>query len=415
MEDNKSKKWIIILSLILAGEIIFGLPFHIARFFRPTVLEVFNLSNAQWGDAVAFYGVFALLSYFPSGVIADRFSARKLMSFSLLCTALGGIWLTTIPGQTGLSFLFGFWGITTILLFWSAMLRATREWGGKLSQGKAFGLLDGGRGLAAAGAASIAVFFLSTLLPGDLENITPSQRTHALVTIIWFYTLLTLAAALLIWFTIPETKTERSESSPLKGIKQVLSRRTTWLQAFIVICAYCGYKALDFYAQYGMLVLDMNEVEASRFVANASYLRAVGAIAAGFMADRLSTQRVLLSTFLILIVSYLVLISVNSSPDGVVIVIINLLISFLAVYALRGVYFALFEETKVPDHLTGTTAGIVSLIGFTPDIFFYPIAGRIIDNAPGIEGYHQFFWMLNGFAIVGLLATLLLSRKSRRL
>ena len=117
MVNKSPKKWTIIFSLILAGEIIFGLPFHIARFFRPTFLEVFQINNVQLGGAVAIYGVTALLSYFPSGVIADRFSARKLMSFSLLATALGGIYLTTIPGQTGLSILFGFWGVTSILLF----------------------------------------------------------------------------------------------------------------------------------------------------------------------------------------------------------------------------------------------------------------------------------------------------------
>ena len=69
-------------------------------------------------------------AYFPSGVIADHFSSRKLMSFSLFATGMGGFYFVTIPGQMGLSLLFGYWGITNILLFWAAMIRATREWGG---------------------------------------------------------------------------------------------------------------------------------------------------------------------------------------------------------------------------------------------------------------------------------------------
>ena len=126
-ELGKPQKMLIIFCLIMAGEMIFGLPFHVVRYFRPTLLEVFNLTNAKLGDAIAVYGVTAMISYFPSGIIADRFSARKLMSLSLLATALGGIYLATIPSQIGLSLLFGYWGITTILLFWSAMIRATRE------------------------------------------------------------------------------------------------------------------------------------------------------------------------------------------------------------------------------------------------------------------------------------------------
>ena len=36
---------LVITILIIAGEVIFALPFHIARFFRPTFLEVFQINN----------------------------------------------------------------------------------------------------------------------------------------------------------------------------------------------------------------------------------------------------------------------------------------------------------------------------------------------------------------------------------
>jgi predicted MFS family arabinose efflux permease len=61
-----------ILVLILAGEMIFSLPFHTARFFRPTLLEVFGFSNTQLGDAFAIYGITAMLAYFPGGALADH-------------------------------------------------------------------------------------------------------------------------------------------------------------------------------------------------------------------------------------------------------------------------------------------------------------------------------------------------------
>ncbi len=411
VKNQIHSNWVILFSLIVAGEMIFSLPFHVIRYFRPTLLEVFNLTNTQIGDALAIYGVTAMISYFPSGVIADRFSSRKLMSFSLLTTAFGGFWMLTIPNQFGLALLYGFWGFTSILLFWSAMLRATREWGGELAQGRAFGLLDGGRGLLGAGAATLAVFILASLLPKQLENTTAEQRELALKGVIWFYTLLTTGAAFLIWFFIPEQKVEKSQTNPFAGILEVLKSKSAWMQATIVICAYSGYRGLDFYALYGVDVLGMNEISSARFMSNATYLRPVGAIVAGFLADRFTSKKVITFTFAVLLVSYVILV-LNSSATGLAtIIFVNLFVSILAVYALRGVYFALFEETNVPRHLTGTTVGLVSLLGFTPDIFFNSVAGRIIDANPGAEGFRNFYLFLSIFSIIGLIVTLLLSIK----
>ena len=78
------------LGLILAGEAVFALPFHLTRFFRPTVLEVFNLTHTELGTAQAVYGFVAMIVYFPGGPLADRFSARKLLAFSRWSTAAGG-------------------------------------------------------------------------------------------------------------------------------------------------------------------------------------------------------------------------------------------------------------------------------------------------------------------------------------
>ena len=69
----------------------------------------------------------------------------------------------------------------------------------------------------------------------------------------------------------------------------------------------------------------------------------------------------------------------------------NIIFTFITVYALRGVYFALLEETKTPYQTTGITIGLVSFIGFTPDIFFAPITGRILDSSSSIAGFQLYF------------------------
>ena len=85
------------------------------------------------------------------------------MAVALWLTAIGGFYMTTIPNFFMLKVLYGYWGFTTIFLFWAAMIKATRIWGGIDSQGKAFGFLDGGRGLVAAlfGTLGVVIFFYS--------------------------------------------------------------------------------------------------------------------------------------------------------------------------------------------------------------------------------------------------------------
>ena len=61
------------------------------------MLDAFGLTNTELGDLFAVYGFTAILAYFPGGALADRFSARFLLSASLFATAAGGLYMATIP------------------------------------------------------------------------------------------------------------------------------------------------------------------------------------------------------------------------------------------------------------------------------------------------------------------------------
>ena len=80
--------------------------------------------------------------------------------------------------------------------------------------------------------------------------------------------------------------------------------------------------------------------------------------------------------------------------------------SAVAIYGLRGVYFAIMEEVDVPRHATGTAVGIISLVGYTPDIFIMPVAGWLIDRSPGATGHQHFYGVLMLFSLVGLIAVI---------
>jgi len=396
--------------LIFVGEVMFSLPFHIPRYFRATVLDVFGLSNTQLGDVFAVYGITATSAYFLGGPLADRFPARKLIATSLLTTGAGGLYLSTIPGPFALGVLYGYWGLTTILLFWAALIRATREWGGTSSQGRAFGFLEGGRGLVSACLASLAVIVFGWLLPAAAEHVTSGERLAALKSVIHFYTATTLTAAFLCWVAIPDEESPPHRSRPkiFKGMGEVLRTRSVWAQAMIVLCAYCGYKGLDNYSLYAVQVLDMSELDGARFAEKAAYIRVIAPITAGLIADRFNARRVIGGLFVSMTISYGVLSQIAPPSDLVIILYANIFISYVAVFGLRGVYFALLEETQVPTNCTGTAAGLISVAGFTPDIFFGSISGRILDHSPGVTGHLNYFLLLTGISAVGVVTTLIL-------
>ncbi len=404
-------------TLMFAGEAIFSLPFHVARFFRPTVLDAFGIGNATLGDAYAVYGIAAMLSYFPGGLLADRVPPRRLMAIALIATAAGGLCFARLPTGAALELLYGWWGVTTILPFWAALIRATREWGGEFAQGRAFGALDAGRGLVAAALAAVAVGLLGRGLADGL-GAAADARVEQLRQIILFYTAVTAAAgvacALLPPSSVAPTPRAAAAGSVWSRLRAACRLPHIGAQAAIVVAAYCGYKAIDNYALYAVEVLGMNEVEAAGFVAAGAWLRPVAALAAGVLADRWRPTTSLAALFVLTALTYGAAALTGLAGTARSLLAVDLALSMAAVYGLRGVYFAMLQEARVPGPRTGTAVGLVSVLGYTPDVFFAPLAGRLLDAAPGAAGHRHYFLLLAAIALGGMCASLALRRRLRR-
>lgn len=410
------------LALILAGEAIYALPFHVTRFFRPTVLDVFGLSNTELGAAQAVYGVVAMLAYFPGGPLADRFPARKLLAWSLWSTAAGGLYMATLPGFRGAMMIWGFFGITTILLFWAALIRATREWGGTTEQGRAFGLLEGGRGMLAAVLATIGAGLFGFMFPEGYASASVEGKREALSLIIYGYTAVTAATGVYVWFVLsdghPSGQPNLEEWNPEQEsiwvhIMKVLRMPSVWLTSVIVVCAYVGYKGFDNYSLFAVEGFGLGQVEAARIAAVGAWMRPLAAVAAGFLGDRYLVSRMTVVCFAVLLVSQLFFAIFTPQPGMAWVLLTNILIGSSAIFGLRSLYYALFEEARVPAAVTGTAVGLVSVLGYTPDIFVSYIGGVLLDNSPGLTGHQHYYYFLAGFAGLGLLVSYRLMRRLR--
>lgn len=382
----------------------------------------------------------ATFAYILGGGLADRFSPRGLLAFSLLITGASGIYMATIPPFEQMCVLFGFWGVSTILPFWPALIRATREWGGSQRQGAAFGILDGGRGLLAAVLAMLSLYLFAQLLPDGGDGETLQEKRTALQSTILVYTASCGFAAVFVWMFLPADPNKKDRQGSAKKqstlfgtaanrseqvetacvhikksshLAEVLRMPRVWLQAIVIISAYCAYKGIDYYSQYASDVLGWSDVRAAGLSAFSSWMRPVAAIGAGLLADRLRSSRVVVGCFVLTTLAYISFIVASPGESAGLVLWANVLISCMGLFALRGIYFALLEESKVPRRMTGTAVGVVSFIGYTPEIFMPLLGGVLIDKwSGGAMGYNILFGFLAVMSLVGIIATLLLRRRA---
>lgn len=394
-----------LLLLILAGEAIFLLPFVLSRIFRPTFLAVFALTNYQLGICFSIYGVVALLSYLYGGVLADVFSPRKLIASALFLTALGGLYLATFPNYFQLKLLFGYWGFTTIFLFWGAMIKATRVWGGDSQQGRAFGFLEGGRGLVAATLGAVGVFIFSLFLPETVESSSLLQRQQAFRYVILFTSALVFLIALMIFWGLHESEAnadeKRLQKIKISNVFEVMQYPAVRLLMLIVLCAYVGYKVTDVFSLYAAEIIQFNEVDAAKVGAFQMYLRPVVCVLVGILADKTKTSLWLIVGFLLMGLGAMLFVSGSITSAWPWLFILSMVVVLIGTYGLRSLYFSAFHEGKIPLAFTGTAVGVVSVLGYTPDIFMGPLMGILLDSFPGIKGHQLVFLVLAIFSALG--------------
>lgn len=407
---NTSSPAYVIILLILAGEAVFILPFVLQRIFRTTFLESFSISQTELGSCFSIYGIVALFSYVFGGPLADRFKPNVLMSVALILTGLGGCYLATYPSLFNLHILYGFWGFTTIFLFWAAMIKATRIWGGTDKQGIAFGFLDGGRGLVAALFGSVGVLIFSWFISKDIELTSVEERRFAFKEVITYTSLAVIAVGIIVFFFL-KLKTEQviksekaSKLITIENFKIVLKFKTVWLLMIIILCAYYGYKMTNLFSQYAEQIMHYDKIEAAKVGTYLLYMRPVIGIVIGLLADRTKASLWIIIGFFLMTLTSLVFASGIINDSTPLLFILSIGTMAVGVYSARVLYFATLEEAKIPLTVTGTAVGFISIIGYTPDIFTGLINGYFLDAYNAEVGHQIVFAIMAGFSLVGFIA-----------
>ncbi|WP_417199677.1 MFS transporter [Bizionia sp.] len=407
-KQSASSAFTIIL-LILAGEAVFVLPFVLARIFRPTFLEVFAINNTQLGSCFSVYGIVAFVSYLFGGPLADKFKPNKLMAVALFLTALGGFYLASYPSLFLLHVLYGFWGFTTIFLFWAAMIKATRIWGGTNNQGIAFGFLDGGRGLTAALFGTLGVLLFSFFVTSNINDTSLSERQSAFRMVIIAISLIVSVIGVLVYFflkndTYSEQNSKISQKLTLQNFKVIMKYPSVWLLMIIILCAYFGYKMTDVFSLYAKDVMKYDDIDSAQVGTYLLYMRPIIGVTIGLLADKTRASFWIVIGFLLMLCTSLIFSTTFINSNETILFVLSIIIMAIGVYSARVLYFATLEEAKIPLALTGTAVGFISIIGYTPDIFAGPIIGYLLDASPGVLGHRHVFMTMAIFSFIGLLA-----------
>ena len=379
---------------------------YLRQNFELSIVEAFGITSAQLNTNYTWLGLIYLITYVPSGWLADRVSPRILMSFSLLFAGLLGVWFSTLPSPESLTLIFVGWGVAAGLTFWSALIKATTLLAKPEEQGRFFGILDGGRGLIEAILATIAVAMFAYYTNG-LGQDTPT----ALVKVIWLYVGMMLVLAPIAYFILANpaesgaakgSETKSSDSNFISDIIEVASKPEIWLCGFCILTGYQLFWATYSFSAYMQTHFGLTAVAVGSITVAKLWMRPIGAASAGFAGDFLDREKVLAVLMVLASIALASLALMPVSIGAFLLLAIVLVIGFLT-YAVRGIFWATLESCNVSNNVKGLAIGLISLVGYSPDVYLPELNNTLLELYPGKTGYAIYY---NIIAFMGLLGAL---------
>jgi len=381
--------------LTFSGSIIYGLPYF-RLYYYDTYQATYHLSNVQIGALGSAYGLCGLFSYLLGGVLADKFKAKNLIVFSLIATGLGGLLHLVYPTYMGILLVYGLWGVTSLLTFWPALIKEIRMQGNADEQGRVYGIFEGGRGVVNAVHLALATLVFGIML----HKVNGAMGIRGVIIL---YSALTFLAGVLVFFTITETEGAAQEAKRFRWAEllQVVRMPAVWLVTFLLCASYTFNMSFYYFTPYATKVFGTTAVLGAVLTVLAQYCRPVAATTAGFLGDRFGKSRLLIGGFSVMALGTLSVILIPATALMVPALIVACVFIYLAMYSNYGLFYALLEEGHVPIEVSGLAIGLISTIGYIPEVICPTVAGKLFDKYPGALGFKIYFSGMVGIGAVG--------------
>lgn len=407
MKQGNLRRYFQFFLIVLAAGAIYPV-IYLRTNYQVTILEVYNLTQPQLNNFYSMLGMAYVIGYIPSGIIADRISAKKLISISLFGTAICGFWFAQVPSPGTVSVIFFLWGIFSVFTFWSAHMKIVKMLSRANEEGRFFGILDGGRGVVEALMASIGLAIFAAVL-GNSEVLADKQA--ALTSVVYLYSAIVLVVAILIFIFVDEDKKlaalsensgERSsdEKFHLKDVGTLLTNKYVYLMGGIIFMGYAVFWTVYYIGGFLQTNVGIDAVTVGTITVVVLWMRPVGGFIGGFLADRIgrpTTIKIALGgAALFLVVASIMPVSA-STLFPIIVVVLGIFL-----YMIRGTYWSLLGMSKIEAAMMGTAIGVISFIGYLPDIILPQMNSFLWATFGDQGGYNAYFIVSGVFGLLGI-------------
>ena len=353
------------------------------------------------GNLIGVYGMCNMAAYLFGGVAADIIDTKKLFVFSLAATGITGLYSATLPSYMMMLVLSIFWSVSTILTFWPAMLKAVKNLAEGAHQGQVFSFKE------MMCCVLTFVFSMGALAAFRFFN-------ENFVVLVIFYSVCHLVIAVLVAVFMPSTKPEGNADvkSLILGVVQVVKLKGVWLVGMTIFFAQLASIIFGRFTPFLTTVggLSASFVALITIVATNGFAN-IGTLAGGRISDAIGSPAEFIA--FTMVACALLTVGFLMMPWGsstVVLCVVVCILYRILNGALRSVLFATMSQVDIPRNLTGTASGVISIIGYMPDVFAYTLCGTVMENFDAIPAYRIIFAGLIGCCLAGSVVSMMLHR-----
>ena len=397
MNSKRRHTYALIWTLACANTALYGLPFMKSQFYD-VMMSVLHLNHMQLSMLFSINGAICLFAYAFGGIITDYFSTKKIMILALVVSGALHFYVITVPSYIILCFIYAAFAATSVLVFYPASMKALSLLGENKENGKIFGSYI----------AAIDIIGLAVVGVGLATMMLSNSNVLVFRVIVGLYAILHFTAAYFLYKLYDnEDIKSKSERIVFKEIVKIIKDPKLWGVTVMIFCNYLMLAATTYIIPFLSDVYEMNETAILVIsIFRVNIIAIILAPMAGRIVDKIhSATKLMLWTFAISIgLSILMMASITFKISSIALICIILLIS-AAIVSAKSLNLVTLSEINIPRSYMGTAIGLVSFIGYSPDAFFYTVAGWAIDKYQ-TGGYRLIFFSMLFCAILGTMASL---------
>ena len=408
-KEQKNRNLVLLILSLIAG-LMYLTP--LLRFsLYDQMMEALNLTDIQIGTIGSVYAIFCIICYPISGILADKFSTKKLLIISTFAMSLITVWYCFLPGYISLIIIHALYGIFSIATFWSPYLKAVRQLGSESEQGRLYGISEGLRGIGQTVVATICLFVVASF-----ASISIGFSILLIINAVVFILLMLAVMFIIPNDTVENNGEEKSEkSASVVGIiSKSLTSSSTWICIFVIMSGYTLWCTANGYiGTYCTRVLGISANMSSTLSIIRSYVIVfLAGFTGGFIIDKFKTKgQGMMLVFLAATISVSAILL--TSKITAICIIVTIVLAYI-VNVIKSTYWSILGDAGIPVESTGIATGIISLIALSPDMFVPIIISRFITYGENIGNIKLGFdlmliWILV-WSILGIVSGIILKR-----